>query len=54
VPARPANQTRAIVIIETMIVVVIIVLAEMITMKPSMTRSCKRLKHKRVRLKNAG
>jgi uncharacterized membrane protein (DUF106 family) len=54
VPARLAKQTTAIIMTGIMTAIIITVVVEMTIKKSSMTRLCKRLKHKRVKLKNDG
>jgi hypothetical protein len=52
VPARPAKQTRAMMMTGIMTVIIMTVAVEMIIKKSLMTRLCMRLKRGRVRLKS--
>ena len=52
VPARPAKQTRAIIMMGMIIAIMIIVAVEIIIKKSLMTRLYIRLKYRRVRPKN--
>lgn len=52
VPARPAKQTRAMIITGMIIAIMITVAVEMTIKKLLITRLCMRLKRGRVRLKN--
>jgi hypothetical protein len=54
VPAKPAKQTTAIIIMGIMTVIIITVVVEIITKKLLITRLCKILKYRRVKLKNNG
>jgi hypothetical protein len=54
VPARPAKQTTAIIMTGIITAITITVVVEMTIKKLLITRLCKRLKHKRVKLKNDG
>jgi hypothetical protein len=52
VPAKLAKQTMATIITRIMTTIIITVVVEIITKKLLITRLCKILKHRRVRLKN--
>jgi hypothetical protein len=54
VPARPAKQTRAMIMTGIMTAIIMTVAVEMIIKKSLITRLCIRLKRKRVKLKNDG
>lgn len=53
-PTRPAKQTRAMMMTGMMTAIMMTVVVEIAIKKSLMTRSYKRLKHRRVRPKNSG